>query len=343
MQHWSLDVQHQLTSKTVVNVGYYGSKGTNLIGAFELNLLPPGYAISRGPTGCATGASTTPTAPCQVAGTAFFSTAASTILDQLRPYRGYRSLNIVMPRYDSNYHSFQAFLQHRFTPDSEVNLAYTWGRNMTNNQNDRSSAPQDSGDIQSEYGRAALDRRHVFTASYVYELPFKFTNGFAHALLGGWQLSGIFTAQTGLPFTATTSAFDPAGMGFIPALVAGGRPNQTCDPNEGGAQTQQQWFNTSCFTPNPAASATNIPNVPGSAGRGVINGPGTTRLDLTVSKNFRFGEEDRYRLQLRGESFNTFNTTNFRTISTNVTAINFGQVTAVRDPRIIQLGLKFYW
>jgi hypothetical protein len=343
MQHWSLDVQHQLTSKTVLNVGYYGSKGTNLIGAFELNELAPGYGISLGPTGCATGASTTPTVPCQVAGTAFFSSAASNILDQLRPYRGFRSLNLVMPMYDSNYHSLQAFLQHRFTADSEVNIAYTWARNMTNNQNDRSSAPQDSGDLQSEYGRAALDRRHVFTASYVYELPFKFTNGFAQALLQGWQFSGIFTAQTGLPFTATTSAFDPAGLGFIPALIAGGRPNQTCDPNEGGAQTQQQWFNTSCFTPNPLSSATNIPNIPGTAGRGVINGPPTTRLDLTISKNFRFGEEDRYRLQLRGESFNTFNTTNFRAIQTNVTSAAFGQVTTVRDPRIIQLGVKFYW
>ena len=343
MQHWSLDVQHQLTSKTVVNVGYYGSKGTNLIGAFELNELAPGYAISLGATGCATGASTTPTVPCQVAGTAFFSSAASNILDQIRPYRGFRSLNLVMPMYDSNYHSLQAFLQHRFTADSEVNLAYTWARNMTNNQNDRSSAPQNSADLQSEYGRAALDRRHVFTASYVYELPFKFTNGFAHAVLGGWQLSGIFTAQTGLPFTATTSAFDPAGLGFIPALIAGGRPNQICDPNEGGAQTQQQWFNTSCFTPNPLSSSTTIPNVPGNAGRSTIDGPPTTRLDLTVSKNFRFGEEDRYRLQLRGESFNTFNTTNFRAIQTNVTSAAFGQVTTVRDPRIIQLGVKFYW
>ncbi|HMS40716.1 MAG TPA: carboxypeptidase regulatory-like domain-containing protein, partial [Pyrinomonadaceae bacterium] len=103
MQHWSLDWQQQLGKNTIFTMGYYGSKGTNLIGGFELNALPPGFAISRGATGCATGASTTPTVPCQVAGTGFFSAAASNILDQLRPFKGYRSIAIIQPRYNSNY------------------------------------------------------------------------------------------------------------------------------------------------------------------------------------------------------------------------------------------------
>jgi hypothetical protein len=73
----------------------------------------------------------------------------------------------------------------------------------------------------------------------------------------------------------------------------------------------------------------------------VINGPNTSRVDFTMTKNIRFNES--LRLQLRGEAFNVFNHTNFRTISTNVTAANFGQVTAVRDPRTLQLGVKFYF
>ncbi|HSK70980.1 MAG TPA: hypothetical protein VK892_04750, partial [Pyrinomonadaceae bacterium] len=339
MQHWSLDVQQQLTNDTIVTVGYYGSKGTNLIGAYELNELQPGVAFN---SNCATGASTTPTVRCLTPGTALFSSAATRILDQLRPYRGYQSLNIVIPAFDSNYHSLQVFGQHRFSGSSQVNMAYTWAKNLTNNQTDRSTAPQNSYDADAEWGRAALDRRHIFSTNFVYELPFyQDQRGFIGKILGGWQASGIFTYQTGLPFTAVTSAFDPAGLGFIPALIAGGRPNITCNPNEGGGQTQQQWFNTDCFVRNPATNETNIPNVVGNAPRGIINGPPTKRVDFTLMKNFRFSET--MQLQLRGEAFNIFNWTNFRAISTNVTATNFGQVITARDPRVIQLGIKFYW
>ncbi|HEX8130033.1 MAG TPA: hypothetical protein VF527_13100, partial [Pyrinomonadaceae bacterium] len=219
---------------------------------------------------------------------------------------------------------------------------YTWSKNLTDSQNDRSNAPQNSYDIRSEYSRATLDRRHVFSLNYIYELPFfKNQQGFTGKLLGGWQASGIVSYNTGLPFTATTSAYDPAGLGFIPAAIAGGRPNLLCDPNENAPRTQQQYFNTACFERNPAATATNISNTPGSAGRGVIEGPSTSRVDFTMTKNIRFNES--MRLQLRGEAFNILNHTNFRGLSTNVTAANFGQVISVRDPRTIQLGVKFYF
>ncbi|HKO60266.1 MAG TPA: carboxypeptidase regulatory-like domain-containing protein [Pyrinomonadaceae bacterium] len=342
MQHWSLDVQHQLTSNTVFTLGYYGSKGTHLIGVVEINELAPNQALT---SQCAPGSNTFATpgvtlVPCLVPGTAFFSTAATNLVDQIRPFRGYRSITMLQPRFNSNYHSMQFFGQHRFASVNQVNVAYTWSKNLTDSQNDRSNAPQNTADIQSEYSRATLDRRHVFSANYIYEIPF-FTKGegFSGKVLGGWQASGIVTMQSGLPFTATTSTFDAAGLGFIPAAIAGARPNLLCDPNVGGAGTLQQYFNTACFAPNPATTATNIPNVPGTAGRGVINGPPTYRVDFTMTKIFRFGEVTR--LQLRGEAFNVFNHTNFRTLSVNRTAANFGAVTAVRDPRTIQLGLKF--
>jgi hypothetical protein len=338
MQHWSLDFQRQLTDKTLVTVGYYGSKGTNLIGAFELNEIRPGVAIN---SLCATGASTTPTVQCQTPGTGFL--AANRILDQLRPYRGYQSLNIVQPRYDSNYHSLQISGQQRFSGSSQINVAYTWSKNLTNNLTDRSSAPQNSYDIESEWGRAALDRRHIFSLNYVYELPFfRDQQGFVGKVLGGWQASGIISYSTGLPFTVTTSNFDPAGVGLISALIAGGRPNLLCDPNQNAPHTQQQYFNTSCFQPNPTtATNMNIPNILGTSPRSVLHGPSTRRVDFTLSRNFRFSET--MRLQLRGEAFNVFNWTNFRGLSTNVTATNFGQVISVRDPRTLQFGAKFYW
>jgi hypothetical protein len=356
MQHWSLDVQRQITPDTIVTVGYYGSKGTNLIGAFELNELQPGYAIARGATGCATGATfiggpSATLGPCQVAGGGFFSAAQTNILDQLRPYKGYRSVNIVEPMFNSNYHSMQVFGQHRFSGSSQVNVAYTWSKNLSDNQTDRSTAPQNSFDTKADYGRAALDRRHILTGNWVYDLPFfDKGHGIAQLLLGGWQFQGIATYQTGLPLTVTTSNYDAAGLGLISALIAGSRPVITCDPNANAPTTFQTWFDTTCFVPNPNVTTpvpqgptvnTGVANVVGTAARGVVEGPSTKRVDFVMSKNFNFTED--MRLQLRVESFNVFNWTSFTTVSTNRTATNFGAVTGTRDPRTFQFGAKFYW
>jgi hypothetical protein len=236
----------------------------------------------------------------------------------------------------------QVSAQRRFTGASQVNLAYTWSKNLTDSQNDRSAAPQNSYDIFAEKSRAALDRRHIFTVNFIYELPFfREDKGLLGKLLGGWQASGILTHQTGLPFTGTTSAYDPAGLGLLPPPLTVARPNLLCNPNEGGARTQQQWFNTDCFEKNPVAGTTGLKNTPGNAQRNVIFGPNTNRVDLTLSKNIRFSE--RFRLQLRAESFNLLNTTNFRGIQTNVTSTQFGQVISTRDPRQMQFGIKFYF
>jgi len=349
MQHWSLDVQRQLTPTTILTVGYYGSKGTNLIGLTELNSLPVGKARM---TPCVNAAGVL-LAQCQPAGYVFRNSTAlpgnpngtSTdilILDQLRPYRGYRSIAIVQSRYNSNYHSLQAFLQKRFSGASQINVAYTWSKNLTDSQNDRSTAPQDTYDTKSEYSRAALDRRHVFNLNYVYELPwFDKQNDFVGKFLGGWQASGIITYNTGLGFTAVTSNFDPGGTGIINANPTA-RPYLLCDPNADAQHTVEQWFNTACFSTSDAAAAAKG-YLPGDAQRNIIEGPATFRVDFTLMKNIRFGE--RFRLQLRGEVFNIFNKTNFRTFaSLNTTGgVNFGRIGGARDPRTMQFGAKFYF
>ncbi len=339
MQHWSLDLQHQFgkSGKTMMTAGYFGSKGTHLIGTYELNEVPAGKALA---TLCAVGASTTPTVPCQNPGAAFTSTANTAILDQIRPYRGYRSIAIITPQFNSNYHSLQVSGQRRFTGRSQIGLAYTWSKNLTDNQTDRSTAPQNSYNIKGDYGRATLDRRHVLTISYIYELPFyRSQHDFAGKVLGGWQVSGLALYRTGVPFTAVTSSFDAAGLGLVPALVAGSRPNVLCDPNSNAPHTLQQYFTTACFQANPSVTTSGVANVIGNAGRGVINGPTTTRFDLTLAKNIRLGET--MRVQLRAEAFNILNHTNFQTIVTNVTSTLYGNVNVVRDPRTIQLGAKF--
>ena len=361
MQQWSLDVQHQLDRKTVFSVGYYGSKGTHLIGLTEFNSIAPGVALN---SMCVNAYSQT--VRCQTPGYVFRNAGSNTvivpnnpnanqttpttqqstdilILDQIRPYRGYRSIAIVEPRYNSNYHSLQVSAKRRFTGASQVELAYTWSKNLTDSQNDRSSAPQNTYDTKSEYARAALDRRHILTVNYVYELPFfKDQKGIVGKLLGGWQASGIVTFQTGLGFTATTSNWDPAGSGIINANPTA-RPTLLCDPNADAQHTRDNWVSVACFQLNPAVTANtnaaNYPNVFGSAQRNIIEGPPTKRVDFTMAKTFRFSE--RYRLQVRGEVFNIFNTTNYRGfVSLNTTSTSFGVIGSTRDPRNMQFGAK---
>lgn len=344
MQHWSLDVQHQFGSKTVVAIGYYGSKGTHLNGNTEYNDLPVGFAINAQ---CASGTAALQdpgvvTTPCMTAGTALTATPAN--FDQIRPFRGYRSINVLETRYNSNYHSLQAYAQHRFTGASQLNFAYTWSKNLTDNQTSSvNAAPQDVNNIAAEYSRAILDRRHVLSVNYIYELPFFTTQkGFTGKLLGGWQVSGIGSYYTGLPFTVASATYDTAGIGFIPAIVAGGRPRLLCDPNDNAPHTVDQWFNGACFAKQTPAGATGIQNVPGDASRGAVDGPPTARMDFTLAKNFRMGENTA--LQFRAEAFNVFNHTNFRNLSTSRAITNealFGSVTSFRDPRVLQFGLKF--
>jgi hypothetical protein len=354
MQHWSFDIQHQLTSKTVMTVGYYGSKGTHLIGLTELNEVAPGRALNsqcaRGNTAIGQAAPTL--GPCQPVGYAFRNTTDATgnpntvgttlftdllILDQVRPFKGYRSIAIVQPRYNSNYHALQVSGRQRLSGSSQIDGAYTWSHNLTDSPNDRTTSPQNSYDIKAEYQRATLDRRHVFNLNYLYELPFfSKRRDFVGRVLGGWQASGIISMYTGVPFTAVTSNLDLAGLGLINANPAA-RPNMLCDPNDGAPHTTQ-WVTTACFQANPSNTAVGLPNTPGTTPRGIIDGPPTQRVDFTMTKLVRFRES--IEIQLRAEVFNIFNHTNFRNIGTNITAANFGTVLTVRDPRTMQFGLK---
>jgi hypothetical protein len=337
VQSWSLDVQHQINSKTMVTAGYFGSRGTHLSGVLDKNLLPPGYAISLGPTGCRTNSVNPPTfGPCQAAGQVFTSSTQELILNQIRPFKGYGAVRMLETRFNSNYHSLQVTAQRRFSGSSQMNLSYTWSKNMTNSQNEFATAPQNTYDLRAEYARANLDRRHVLSVNYIYELPFfKNQSNFEGKLLGGWQVSGITYYFTGLGFSPATSSNDPAGLGLLGTSPSGARPDMVCDPNNNAPHLFQQFYNTACFA-NPPAGVNRV----GNAGRNTIQGPSTTRFDATLAKNIKVGESKA--IQLRWEVFNIFNHTNFTTLGLNVTTPStYGFVTATRDPRIMQLGAKF--
>ncbi len=324
VQQWSLDVQQQLSRDLVLDVGYFGSKGTHLLGIVDINEVYPGVGFAAG---LHTGS-----------GTAFTS-ADTPRLNAVRPYLGYNVINSIETWFNSNYNSLQVALEKKLGAAGVFNLAYTWSHNLTDNQSDRSNAAQNTYDWHNgEYGPAALDKRHVLTLSYVYELPiFKTAAGVKKYALAGWEVSGLTSFVAGSPLTAATSNVDPAGLGILGSSAAAPRPDMICDPNAHAPHTVAQWFNTSCFVNVPAGEIR-----PGNSGRGVILGPGAQTWNFSLFKNFAFTE--RWRAQLRGEFFNIFNHPNPLGLgSTNITSSLYGRVTSFHDPRIIQIGAKLYF
>ncbi len=324
-QQWSFEIQRQFGSTATLNVAYVGTKGTHLLGIVDINSVQPGLAYSSG----------------LVPATTNFTSANETLLNLLRPYQGYNSIGAIEPWFNSNYHSLQVSGQKRLSSDSLVAFSYTYSKNLTDAQTDRSSAPQNAYNFhEGEYGPGQYDRTHVFNLNFVYVVPFyREQKGLTGKLLGGWQISGIANYYTGLPYTVTTSGTDPSGLGIIGSSPASLRPDMVCNPNQGAPQTRYQWFNTSCFANVPAGV-----HRPGNAGRGVVRGPGYEGWNLSASRNLRFGVDGRYRFQLRGEASNAFNHTNPSTFGSTSTASSlFGTITGYRDPRIIQLGGKFYF
>lgn len=322
-QQWSFEVQRQFLNSTQLNVSYVGTKGTHLFGNIDLNEVYPGLAYSSG----------------LIAPTAAITSANTPLLNVLRPYIGYAAFGqAIEPWFDSNYNALQVYGQKQFSGDSLISFSYTWSKNLTDNQSDRSNAAQNTYNFhEGEYGPALYDRRHVFNLNFVYTLPFfRKQEGFVGKALGGWEAAGIANYYTGLPYTATTSGTDPAGLGIIGSSPASLRPDLTCNANS-GPQTRYEWFNIACL-PSPSVSA----HLPGNEGRGVIRGPGYEGWSLVLSKNLVFRE--RYRFQLRGEASNVLNHTNPSTFGSlsNISTL-FGTVTGYRDPRIIQLGAKFYF
>ncbi|PYP91199.1 MAG: adenylyl cyclase [Candidatus Angelobacter sp. Gp1-AA117] len=328
VQQWSLDTQYQFAKDFLLDVGYYGSKGTHLPGIMDINQpLPNAYRTRIRQCG---GAITT---NCIQPG-AFITGATTPLLNQIRPFLGYGGIDAIETIFNSNYNSLQVNVQKRFHGNSLVNVAYTWAKSLTDNQTDRSTAPQDSYCIACDYGPSQQDRRHVFTANYVYDLPFfKSQQGVLGHFAGGWELAGIITYQSGLPFTVS-SPFDadPTGQGCLGASPCAVRPDLVGNPNI-APNTLVNWFNTSAFAAVPAGQFHD-----GTAGRGVVRGPGFGRWDLSLYKNLKITE--RVGSQFRLEAFNVFNHANYTGINTSMSSSTFGQVNSARDPRIVQLGMK---
>jgi hypothetical protein len=340
IQQWALSWQQELFRNALVEVGYAGSAGNHLIRPVDINAPTPQeiIAASKGVAGCDTAlASSNNPANC---------------INLARPFRGFGAITDRQTSATSRYHGLLTSFRLRPTRGITAQIAYTWSKNMTDATNDRDAidVPQLRNNLHLERAVSRLDRTHVFVASYVYEVP-AFHSGFGSStagrlLLSGWELAGITTAQSGLALNRVVqgSTTVPA-RGTRPDLVSDPLANIPTNPN-GGIP----------YAFNPFAFRTTLSGQPGNSPRSPFRFPGQFFTDVNVSKNLKFTE--RYRLQLRVEFFNIFNKTIFNDVFqtipdrlptdaafssiSNLAAISqYGQFFATRDPRQIQLGLKF--
>ena len=353
VQQYSLDIQQAITPTMTLDVGYFGDHGTHLLGRVDLNEARPGaFAI---PTASAPAIGYSQSAGC----TAFTSAACEAPLNQIRPYPGYNAINSVQTIFNSNYGSLQAKVTKKFSGKSLIDANYTWSRNLTNTPGENLAA-QNTYNLAAEYGLSPYNRNDVLTIDGIWDLPwYREQKDIIGKIAGGWEVSGIYAVNSGLPMTVTMSpggtvnyqgltsiyngqingglANDSAGLGILGGSLASLRPNQVLKPSDGYNQvnlrSRLNWFNQTAFTA-PGVSSYQV----GNEKRAIINGPGFNRLDIGVFRTFKFPYGTSF--TLRGEGFNILNHTNWGSVDTGATSATFGQVLSARDPRILQIAGK---
>lgn len=254
-----------------------------------------------------------------------------------RQFPGFSSVTIEENRTNFAYNSFQAGLRMENRHGLTVQLAYTWSHEIDEVSNDLNII-SNPFDLSYDRGSGALDRRHIFNANYVYSIPFlgSSSSRLLHGVLGGWQFSGITVIQSGVPINIRYTGADTLGLG-------GGttnRENQVAPVSY--PHTVNAWFSTSSFA-NPVAPWNNGPNNGfGNARKDAVVGPGLVNFNLALFKTIALTSHERGpALELRFESFNAFNHTEFNGVDTGSNDANFGHVISTYDPRVLQLGAKF--
>lgn len=312
---WSLSVQRELPGNTSIDLAYVGNAGRHLMYQRDINQLPLGSTIF------------TP-----------ILTNANGVNDAIRPYRGYSSVTWTELGSISNYHALQTRFSRRFAQNFTTNLGYTWSKALGEVDNDTTTIGYylDRG---REYGPLGFDRPHLFTADWVYELPrLTSSHSAARTILGGWQFGGILRLWSGAPFQVTSNG-NPGTL----ASTTGVRADYLGGDIFPAEKTADQYFNPLAFG-RPAEGTL------GNLGKNALRGPGINQWDMSLYKNTRITE--RVNTQLRFETFNTFNHTQFAALNTAISVPNpstpvtqdtrgqVGRVTNTRDPRSIQLALK---
>jgi hypothetical protein len=303
-QEWNLNIEQSLGSNTMLTIAYIGSVMRHQSGRGDFNQP---YALSAGNT-----SGKLDVRPQPLAG----------------PTTGqFNGLN-------ANYNALAVKLERNFANGFQFLGSYTWSKAMDTSDGDNTNV-EDIRNPRLTYGRASYDRTSNIVFSGIYALPFgpgkafaRSNNVFNRELVGGWQLTGIQTFATGQPFSI--SANNNADTSSLHNMFA----NVTCNPMNGFVHTRTQIYNPKCFV-QPAAGQY------GSA-RSVGAQPSIFGTNLGLVKVFAITA--RQQLQLRAESFNTFNHPIFSTASSNITSPTLGLATGLASgngPRTMQFALRY--
>jgi hypothetical protein len=319
---YSLGIQRQLAQSVIAVVQYGGSTGWDQNDDRGINTLPlADVSNSANPYDNREGV------------------ANGTLNANLyRIFPGFSSINQEENETNFTYNSLQAGLRMESRHGLSLQLAYTWSHEIDEVSGDLNGL---SNPFNAKYDRGSggLDRRHIFNANYIYALPFfaKSSNVAAREILGGWELSGVTVAERGTPQYIGYNGSDTLGLGGN----TNNRPDEVAKVTYPKKRTA--WFNTSAFA-SPISPWNGGANQGfGNAGRDAVVLPGRLHFDLSLFKTIALTPHEGPNLELRFESFNTFNHTQFNGIDSGSTDGNFGQVTSAYDPRVLQLGAKFHF
>ena len=294
--NWSLGIQQKIGKDALLDVRYVGSSAANLAYQDDINQLLPGTLQAH----------------------------PGVNVNALRPYLGYGDIYEYNTGANFIYNSLQVQFRKQFTHGGLVNVAYTWSKARTD-ANAYNYQPENSYDLRADWGPANYNRNQIFVLSYVYPLPFWLHgDNWYQKALGGWQVSGVTTIQTGLPFNVTIQP-DQAGIG----ISGSQRPNLVGDALQTASRRQYL---------NPAAFAVPAAGNFGNLGAYALYYPLFSNWDASLQKSFPITEKVQARF--RAELYNFPNHLSYTTVSTTVGSSNFGQVTAATDPRTLQLALR---
>jgi Carboxypeptidase regulatory-like domain len=319
----NLTLEQDLGHRFVARIAYVGSRGNYLTTTVDQNpaVYIPGSALAT---------------------------------NARRPYQNFSNIFQISQSGNSWYHSGQFSILRPFTHGFTISANYTWSKSTDNLPFDTDAATFATSGYYTlplnfpnfkryDEGSSDYDHRHVFVASYVWQLPaLSRMNSFTRQALGSWQLTGIATIESGQPLTLYAGVDEShTGIGSDRAVYATGQPAYNKKTNCGSVTIScLTWLNSSAFSLPPIGTFGNV-------GKGEFFGPGFFNWDMGIFKNFPIKE--RLSVEVRGEFFNIFNHTNFQVSNTGtatnnpvstVSSAGFGHILAANDPRILQLALK---
>jgi hypothetical protein len=328
VRQYNINVQYEFLPKLILEVGYVGSSGINLVDTYHeyntANLASPSDPING------------------------ITTNTLANVGARVQYLGYIAGGLTGTAFDgkSNYNSLQVTVRKTFSHGFTTQASYTWSKDLGNMNSETANASSgNSGDptnLSQQYGPVYFNHPQRFIINYAYDLPFGQHQGFVGKVLEGWNVSGVTTVQGGTPLTITD-----ANGGTIFG-TATSRAQMCPGATYGTAKTPGSvQSNLNDYVSLGAFCSSDLPKIGngtgyGNAGVGILLGPGQFNFDFSLVKTTRIRE--RQALIFRAEAFNLFNHPQFLNpanlaVSTPGT---FGEITASSvNPRILQLALKY--